>query len=474
VTDLDTPLTPPPISQLHLAEVGTCDACLRSGRQRLNVGLALAVTLPGAYVGLALLTGLPHPELTPPLEVLVFGLAVVGAAFLLSWAAELAALEISAGLAIAVLALVAVLPEYAVDFVFAWRGGNAVQANGTCEQGDQNPCSLALANMTGANRLLIGIGWALVVLLAWSRLRRQGRPGGGVQLPRSSAVEVTYLALATLYSLTLPLKRTITLVDMVVLVAIFVAYTLRIAKAAPEEPNLVGPSAWLATLAPRRRRATYLSFFGFAAVVILLSAEHFADGLVQTGDALGISPFFLVQWLAPLASEAPELLVAGLYAWHLNTTNGLSTLVSSKVNQWTLLVGTLPLVFTVASGTATGLPVGAAQREELLLTAAQSLFAVAVLVNLEISVREAAALSGLFLTQFAIAALVPGSTELVVLGIAYLALAAVLLLRGRRRIGPLLRDGLLTPYPQLQDRRAGPWAGGHRAPPGRERPEASP
>jgi cation:H+ antiporter len=209
-------------------------------------------------------------------------------------------------------------------------------------------------------------------------------------------------------------------------------------------------------------------------VVILLSAEHFADGLVQTGDALGISPFFLVQWLAPLASEAPELLVAGLYAWHLNTTNGLSTLVSSKVNQWTLLVGTLPLVFTVASGTATGLPVGAAQREELLLTAAQSLFAVAVLVNLEISVREAAALSGLFLTQFAIAALVPGSTELVVLGIAYLALAAVLLLRGRRRIGPLLRDGLLTPYPQLQDRRAGPWAGGHRAPPGRERPEASP
>jgi hypothetical protein len=160
VTDLDTPLTPPPISQLHLAEVGTCDACLRSGRQRLNVGLALAVTLPGAYVGLALLTDLPHPELTPPLEVLVFGLAVVGAAFLLSWAAELAALEISAGLAIAVLALVAVLPEYAVDFVFAWRGGNTVQANGTCEQGDQNPCSLALANMTGANRLLIGIGWA--------------------------------------------------------------------------------------------------------------------------------------------------------------------------------------------------------------------------------------------------------------------------------------------------------------------------
>src|SRR6266540_825620 len=467
---MDLPRTPPTLSQVHLAEVGTCDACLSSRRQRLNVGLALGITLPGAYLGLALFAGLPHPELTPPLEALVFGLAVVGAAFVLSWAAELAALEISAGLAISVLALVAVLPEYAVDFVFAWRGGNTVQANGTCQQDGQDPCSLALANMTGANRLLIGIGWALVVLLAWFRFRRQGRPRGGVRLPRSSAVEVTYLALATLYSLTLPLKRTVTLVDLVVLVAIFVAYTLRVSKAPPTEPNLVGPSAWLATL-PARRRATYLSFFAFAAVVILLSAEHFADGLVQSGEQLGISPFFLVQWVAPLASEAPELLVAGLYAWHLNTTSGLSTLVSSKVNQWTLLVGTLPLVFAVASGTATGLPVGPAQREELLLTAAQSLFAVAVLVNLEISVREAAALSGLFLVQFALAALVPGATELVALAVTYLVLAAALLLRARHLLGPLLRDGLRTPYHRLTDQpEAAARTGAHR-PAGKERRE---
>jgi cation:H+ antiporter len=468
---MDQPRTPPALSQVHLAEVGTCDACLSSRRQRLNVGLALGVTMPGAYLGLALFAGLPHPELTPALEALVFGLAVVGAAFVLSWAAELASLEISAGLAISVLALVAVLPEYAVDFVFAWRGGNTVQANGTCQQDDQDPCSLALANMTGANRLLIGLGWALVVLLAWFRLRRQGRPRGGVRLPRSSAVEVTFLALATLYSLTLPLKRTVTLVDLVVLVAIFVAYTLRIAQAPPEEPNLVGPSAWLSTLPSRRRRAIYLSFFGFAAVVILLSAEHFADGLVQTGEQLGISPFFLVQWVAPLASEAPELLVAGLYAWHLNTTSGLSTLVSSKVNQWTLLVGTLPLVFAVASGTATGLPVGPAQREELLLTAAQSLFAVAILVNLEISAREAAALSGLFLVQFALAALVPGATELVALSVTYLVLAVVLLVRARHLLGPLLRDGVRTPYHQLTDQsEAAPRTGGHR-PAGKERRE---
>jgi cation:H+ antiporter len=460
---MDVPGAPPASSRLHLAEVGTCVACVHPGRQRLNVGLAVAAGLPGAYLGFAMFGGLPHPELTPPVEALLFGLAVVGAAFVLSWAAELAALEISAGLAISLLALVAVLPEYAVDFVFTWRGGNAVQENGTCQTDGQDPCSLALANMTGANRLLIGVGWALVVLLAWFRLRRLGRPGGGIRLPRSGAIEVTYLALATLYSLTLPLKHTITLVDLVVLVTIFIAYTLRIAQAPPEAPNLVGPSAWLATLAPRRRRATYLSFFVFAAAVIMLSAEHFADGLVQTGEEFGISPFFLVQWVAPLASEAPELLVAGLYAWHLNTTNGLSTLVSSKVNQWTLLVGTLPLVFTVAAGTATGLPIGPAQRQALLLTAAQSLFAVAILVNLEISAREAVALSGLFLVQFALAALIPGATELVALAVIYLLLAAVLLLRARHLLGPILRDGLRTPYHQLADQpEEGPRTGGHR------------
>ena len=52
----------------------------------------------------------------------------MGAAFILSWAAEAAQLDISAGLAIAVLALIAVLPEYAVDFVFAWQGGNSFAA----------------------------------------------------------------------------------------------------------------------------------------------------------------------------------------------------------------------------------------------------------------------------------------------------------------------------------------------------------
>src|SRR5207302_3424382 len=120
-----------------------------------------------------------------------------------------------------------------------------------------------------------------------------------------------------------------------------------------------------------RRRAAVVAMLVFSAGVILLCAERFAEALVGTGAELGISEFLLVQWLAPLASEAPELLVAGLYAYRLNSNAGLATLVSAKVNQWTLLIGTLPVVFAITSASHHGLPIDAAQREELLLTAAQ-------------------------------------------------------------------------------------------------------
>jgi cation:H+ antiporter len=152
----------------------------------------------------------------------------------------------------------------------------------------------------------------------------------------------------------------------------------------------------------------------------------------------------------------------------------LSTLVSSKVNQWTLLVGTLPLVFAVAAGTATGLPVGPAQREELLLTAAQSLFGVAVLVNLTLSIREAVALSSLFLVQFALAALVPGAAELVALSVVYLVLAVVLLVRARHRLGRLVRDGLRTPYHQLTAQPEQTPPRGDQRPAGQERGQGPP
>jgi cation:H+ antiporter len=235
-------------------------------------------------------------------------------------------------------------------------------------------------------------------------------------------------------------------------VGLFVAYTVRISRAPAEEPHLVGPARWIGGFSVAGRRAAVLGLFVIAAGIILLCAEHFADALRETGASFGISEFLLVQWLAPLASEAPELLVAGLFAWRLNTNAALGTLVSSKVNQWTLLVGTLPIAFAIAAGGLDGLPIVGQQREELFLTAAQSAFAVVVLINLTLSVREAGYLLGLFLVQFVAGVVGPESIHdevRIITGVAYLLLALGMLVRNRREVRPLMRDGLRTPYAEM-------------------------
>jgi cation:H+ antiporter len=307
--------------------------------------------------------------------------------------------------------------------------------------------------MTGSNRLLIGIGWSMVVFVAWWQWRKRGERKTEIRLERSHSVEVAFLAIATAYSLTLPLRSTITLIDAAVLVAIFAGYTWRIAKSPAEEPHLVGPARYIGCFSVAGRRISVGAMLAFSAAVVLLCAEHFAEALVGTGAEFGISEFLLVQWLAPLASEAPELLIAGLYAWRLNTNAGMGTLVSAKVNQWTLLVGTLPIVFAITSSSLHGLPIDATQREELLLTAAQSAFAVMILANLSITVREALTLFGLFWAQFILGAVVPSSAhgiERNVMSVVYLALAAGILIRDRRRVPSLLRDGFVASHAELR------------------------
>ncbi|OLR92671.1 sodium:proton exchanger [Actinokineospora bangkokensis] len=423
-------------------------------RAAVPLGIAVALTLPGAVLGAL------GAHTAAPLDALLFGIAVIGAAFVLSWVAEAIQVDISPGLAITLLALIAVLPEYAVDFVFTAEGGAAFAEHGPAclppdaAPGTQSPCGLALANMTGANRILVGVGWAAVVLIAAWRLRGKPAERRQVRLERTDSVPLAFLALATLYSLTLPLRHTISLIDAVVLVAIFIAYAVRVARAPAGDPDLDGVSKLLGEKPKVARRVWCLALFAFAGAVILLVAENFAHALVETGTQLGVSQFLLVQWVAPLASEAPELIVAGLYAWRLKTTDALAALVSSKVNQWTLLVGTLPVVFAFAAGDLVGLPIDAPQREELLLTAAQSLFAVSLLLRLTITVRAALCLLGLFVGQFVLAGVLPESVkgiELVALSGVYLVLAVVNIVRHRKDAVRLAVDGYRTPYRELAD-----------------------
>ena len=273
-------------------------------------------------------------------------------------------------------------------------------------------------------------------------------------MPRSLSAEVVYLGIATLYSLTLPLRHTLTLLDAAILIAIFCAYAWRLAQAPAKEPDLQGTSKWVGEMTKAPRRVTYGLMFLLAAIVILACAEHFAEGLVQTGEELGVDPFILVQWVAPLASEAPELIVACLFAWRLKAADSLGTLLSSKVNQWTLLVGTIPIVFAISAGTTDGLPLDAQQRVELLLTAAQSLFAVSILITLALTTRGALALFVLFAVQFFGSLLLDTEADqmlnLVLSGV-YIALAVVQFVKQRQLLARTVRDGLVTSYDELEE-----------------------
>jgi cation:H+ antiporter len=438
------------------------DETAGSRRPPVAMMVAAASTLPGCYLGAAAYLGLPAPHLAEPLLALLFGGAIVGAAFLLSWAAEAAQVDINAGLALALLALLAVLPEYAVDFVFTHQCGVAYAADG----GTPEVCSLALANMTGANRILVGVGWPLVVLVSslavWRAARRRGtRTGdaasastsvGEVRLPPAMSVEVGFLGLATAYSLTLPLRTSLGLWDAVVLIGLFAAYAWRLSRMKATEPELLGSSAWVGARPRTVRRLWVGLMFAFAALVILATAEHFADSLVASAVQVGISKFLLVQWVAPLASESPELIVACLYAWRLKASDSLGTLLSSKVNQWTLLVGGLPVVFALSASTADGLPLDTHQRYELLITGAQSLFAVALLINVSLNTRGAVALLGLFLTQFVVSVQFSQSVNqvtILVLSGVYAAAAVALTVRQRGRALRLMKDATVTSFDAL-------------------------
>jgi cation:H+ antiporter len=322
-------------------------------------------------------------HLTPQFEALSSGVAIFGAAFLLSWAAELSQKDIPQALAIALLALIAVLPEYAVDMYFAWSAGK-----------DPKYTAFATANMTGANRLLIGVGWAAVVITYWLKSGKKA-----VELEPSHKIELFYLALATLYSFLIPLKGQLDLIDAVALIMIFVFYMRAASKAEHVEPELEGPAAMIESWGTRPRRAWTVSFFLLSGFTIFTAAEPFAEGLLATGRTFGIEEFILVQWLAPLASESPEFIVAILFALKGQPGTSMGALLSSKVNQWTLLIGMLPIVYAVSAESAGGMHMDARQVEEMFLTAAQSIFAVAVLANLSFSLLEALIVFVLFWTQ---------------------------------------------------------------------------
>ena len=381
-----------------------------------SLGIATTFIIP------ALLLRFSGIQATPVLTLVIYGAAVIGASFLLAWAAEAAQIDVSGGLAIAVLALIAVLPEYAVDLYYAFTAGH-------------NPAYVqyAAANMTGSNRLLMGIGWPVVVLIAVAVARKAtGKAARALDLEPSNRVELGFLLIAGVAAFLIPATGQIHLIFGIALLAWFGCYLYKLSRGDVEEPDLIGAAAALGKLPDHARRVTVVAMLIVAAAVILACAKPFANSLIDAGTQLGIDKFLLVQWLAPLASEAPEFIIAIIFAARGKGTAAIATLISSKVNQWTLLVGSLPLAHLLGGGPA--LVLDSRQIEEMLLTATQTLMGIALTLALRFHRFSAWALLALFVVQFPITST---TGRLTLCGI-YAVIALAALIVNRQHILPTL------------------------------------
>ena len=362
------------------------------------VGFAALLTVP--WLGLHTLLGV---SLSTAQTVGISGVSVLGASFLLAWGAETAEKDVPRAFALAILAVLAVAPEYAVDALYAWEAGIDPGSPAS-----QEAASRAVANLTGANRLLSGIGWSAIAVFTVLRVRQTGDPAvelrdgfltDRVRLDPSIALEIFFLFAATLFAFFVPFGPGIGGFDMLVLVGLYVAYIVVALKSKHEETEQIGVPAYLQRQSKPRRAATAIGLFLFSGAVILLAVEPFAHGLEDLGTQIGIPSFLMIQWVAPLASESPELIVVAVLVNKARSTAGFNALISSKLNQWTLLIGTLVVVYSLSLGRYGALPLDTHQSAEIWLTAAQSFFALTILITFSISLREAMALLALFTAQ---------------------------------------------------------------------------
>jgi len=294
--------------------------------------------------------------------------------------------------------------------------------------------------MTGSNRLLLGLGWPLVIgLLVWkARSRKIPSLRDSISLPRETRIPLLVLGAASVYAFLIPSLGRISILDTAVLFSIFGFYLWHLSKEQHSNPEFMGVAGFIASFSRQRRIASVVALFSFAALAILASAEPFAESLIATGKAFGINEFLLVQWLAPLASESPEFLVAIMLALRGNQEASFGTLLSSKINQWTLLLGSIPLAHLLGGGES-ALVMDFRQTQEVFLTAAQSLLGLAIVINLKVSLGEALLLFVLFFIQF----FIPGPESRTIVSGVYLVFAGFIGIRSWKETRDLYRDVLI-------------------------------
>jgi cation:H+ antiporter len=321
--------------------------------------------------------------------------SVMVSALLIAWAAESAQFLISQGMALAILAWVQTLPEFAVEAVIAWQSGR-----------DPSRIHLMTANFTGALRLLTGLGWPMIyITAAFFHRRRTGQPLRSLKLEDEHCVEVVALAPPLLYFFFIWFKASLTLADAFVLFMMYSAYLVVLKRIPPQEQEKIedmeAVPRWILNQQPFNRNFIITSLFVGGAFILYLVAQPFLESMLALALNMGFSTFIFVQWVAPFLSEFPEKISAFYWARKVDSAPmAVMNMVSSNINQWTMLVAMLPIVYSFSHGHVSTIPFSADQRAEILLTIAQSALGMLLLANMKYDWFEAAGLFVLWFIQF--------------------------------------------------------------------------
>jgi cation:H+ antiporter len=314
--------------------------------------------------------------------------AILLSAFVIAWAAEAAQFLISQGLALAVLAWLQTLPEFAVEAVIAWQAGR-----------DPSRMHLAIANFTGSLRLLVGLGWPMIYFVALISSRRRGEARFELRLQREHSVEVMALAPPLLYFLAICWKATLTIWDAIPLVACYVAYLWILWRIPPQAEE--GEALEDLGYVPRKVLELPLKKRYVAIALLFFAAHPFLESMLAMATAMHVPTFVFVQWVAPFLSEFPEKLSAFYWARKVSTAPlALMNMVSSNINQWTILSAMIPIVFVLSSRSVSPLLLDLHQRQEVLLTILQSGVGLLLLLDMRLRFHEALLLFILWVVQF--------------------------------------------------------------------------
>jgi cation:H+ antiporter len=317
-------------------------------------------------------------------------IVILLAAFLIGWAAETAQTFMPRAIALSILAWLQTLPEFAVEANIAWH-----------QQRD-----LMIANLTGSLRLIVGLGLPMIFFVHFFfqgfRKRRFIRK---ITLGDEDSLGILFLFASVFYFIVILAKRELNCWDALVLCVIYFSYLGLSIRFPPKTSEELEDLPWIGKKIIKLPRVPMiicvLGLFAIGGVALQLSVHPFITTLEKWSLSFGISTFVFIQWVAPFLSEFPEKVSA--FNWARQSKKApmaMMNMVSSNINQWTMLAAMIPVVFSLSLGHFEPVILDSLHQKELALTIAQSALAALLLLDLKFTIFEALIILVLWLVQF--------------------------------------------------------------------------